>query len=116
MEYAKNVFSTREKEIDGDGFSSQQCQTRFDGSIQTFDLRKPRVPFMSSLVSLLLNPLTPLNPSWDDDDEGRLGLDVVYPLTLCMALGIWLVVARYKKAQYAAIAFDHAPLEVSCCP
>ncbi|KAJ7632158.1 Aldehyde/histidinol dehydrogenase [Roridomyces roridus] len=63
---------------------------------------------MSSLISLFLNPLISLSPSWsgDDDFEGS-GLDIVYPLGLCFALGIWLVVSRYRKAQYAAISFTY---------
>jgi hypothetical protein len=29
----------------------------------------------------------------------------VWPLTIFIALGIWLVVERYQKAQYAAVSF-----------
>ncbi|KAJ6500530.1 meiotic sister-chromatid recombination aldehyde dehydrogenase [Mycena sanguinolenta] len=66
---------------------------------------------MSSLLSLLLNPVISLSPAWSDDADDEGGLDVVWFLTACIALGIWLVVDRYQKAQYAAVAFTHAPLE-----
>ncbi|KAJ7168193.1 Aldehyde/histidinol dehydrogenase [Mycena crocata] len=63
---------------------------------------------MSSLISFFLNPLISLSPSWSDDvDEGR-GFDIIYPLTTFVALGIWLVVKRYQKAQYAAVPFKYA--------
>ncbi|KAJ7702278.1 meiotic sister-chromatid recombination aldehyde dehydrogenase [Mycena rosella] len=68
---------------------------------------------MSSLLSLLLNPLIPLNPWWSDDGEDGRGFDVVYPLTTCVALGIWLVVRRYRIAQYAAVAFDYEPRDAA---
>lgn len=64
---------------------------------------------MSSLLSVLLNPLISLSPSWADDGEDGRGFDVVYPLTTCVALGIWLVVRRYRKAQYAAVSFEYEP-------
>ncbi|KAJ7470256.1 Aldehyde/histidinol dehydrogenase [Mycena latifolia] len=68
---------------------------------------------MSSLLSVLFNPLISLSPSWSDDgDDGR-GFDVVYPLTTCIALGIWLVVRRYRKAQYAAVAFKYDAREAA---
>ncbi|KAF8130467.1 meiotic sister-chromatid recombination aldehyde dehydrogenase [Mycena galopus ATCC 62051] len=65
---------------------------------------------MSSLLSVFFNPLISLNPSWSEDGENEGGLDVVWFLTACIALGIWLVVERYQKAQYAAVAFTHAAL------
>jgi hypothetical protein len=68
---------------------------------------------MSSLLSVLLNPLIPLNPWWSDDGEDNArGFDIIYPLTACVALGIWLVVNRYQKAQYAAVAFEYEPRDV----
>ncbi|KAJ6608610.1 Aldehyde/histidinol dehydrogenase [Mycena sp. CBHHK59/15] len=68
---------------------------------------------MSSLLSLLLNPFISFNPWWSDDDDGQRGIDIVYPLTLCVALGIWLVVRRYQKAQYAAVGFEYEPHEAA---
>ncbi|KAJ7090302.1 Aldehyde/histidinol dehydrogenase [Mycena belliarum] len=63
---------------------------------------------MSSLLSILLNPLISFNPWWaDDGEDGRRGVDVVYVLTTCVAIGIWLVVRRYQKAQYAAVPFKY---------
>ncbi|KAJ7771668.1 meiotic sister-chromatid recombination aldehyde dehydrogenase [Mycena metata] len=68
---------------------------------------------MSSLLSVFLYPLISLNPWFSEDgDDGR-GFDVVWPLTTCVALGIWLVVSRYQKAQYAAVAFVYEPLEAA---
>ncbi|KAJ7739684.1 meiotic sister-chromatid recombination aldehyde dehydrogenase [Mycena maculata] len=61
---------------------------------------------MSSLISVLLNPFISLNPWWSDDgDDHRRGFDIIYPLTTCVAVGIWLVVKRYQKAMYAAVSF-----------
>ncbi|KAJ7929198.1 Aldehyde/histidinol dehydrogenase [Mycena leptocephala] len=62
---------------------------------------------MSSLLSVFLNPLIPLNPWWSEDAENEGGFDIVWPLTIFTALGIWLVVERYQKAQYAAVSFKY---------
>ncbi|KAJ7445680.1 meiotic sister-chromatid recombination aldehyde dehydrogenase [Mycena galericulata] len=68
---------------------------------------------MSSLISLLLNPLISLNLSRSDDGDDSRGFDIIYPLTTCVALGIWLVVKRYQKAQYAAISFLYNSLDAA---
>lgn len=60
---------------------------------------------MTSIVSLILNPLIALNPWWSENDPDQKGIDVLYLLTVFFALGIWLVVRRYQKAQYSAVPF-----------
>ncbi|CAK5279454.1 unnamed protein product [Mycena citricolor] len=61
------------------------------------------------LISFLLNPFISMSPAWSDDDDVGGGFDIVYPLTACIALGIWLVVERYRKAQSAPVVFEWAP-------
>ncbi|KAJ6606472.1 Aldehyde/histidinol dehydrogenase [Mycena vulgaris] len=68
---------------------------------------------MSSLLSVLLNPFISLNPWWNDDGDDARGFDIIYPLTTFVALGIWLVVRRYKKAQYAAVPFTYGPRDAA---
>lgn len=66
-----------------------------------------------SLLSVFLNPLrVSLNPFWSEDRENEGGFDIIWPLMLCTALGIWLVVERYQKTQYGAVAFTYAAPEV----
>jgi len=59
---------------------------------------------MTSLTSLFLHPLLTLHP-WFDDDNEQNGIDVVYPLTLFVGFGIWLVFSRYQKAHNSALPF-----------
>ncbi|GLB35450.1 putative aldehyde dehydrogenase family protein [Lyophyllum shimeji] len=61
---------------------------------------------MNALVSFILHPLIPVNVGYDDDEQT--GIDVVYPLTIFFAFGIWLVVQRYHKMHNSAVPFYHA--------
>ncbi|KAG6836748.1 hypothetical protein H0H93_003824 [Arthromyces matolae] len=56
---------------------------------------------MNAVLSLILHPFIPVNVS-DDDDKG---IDIVYPLTIFFAIGIWLVVRRYHKMHNDPIEF-----------
>jgi acyl-CoA reductase-like NAD-dependent aldehyde dehydrogenase len=58
---------------------------------------------MSSLVALLLKPLSSSSKWEDDDDQGSFA--VFWLLTGCFALGIWLVFDKYQKAHTSAIKF-----------
>ncbi|KAJ7349173.1 Aldehyde/histidinol dehydrogenase [Mycena albidolilacea] len=67
-----------------------------------------------SLLSIFLSPLrVSLNPFWSEDRENEGGFDIIWPLILCIALGIWLVVERYQKAQYGAVAFTYGAPEAA---
>ncbi|KAG6840187.1 hypothetical protein C0991_008351 [Blastosporella zonata] len=57
---------------------------------------------MNAIISFILHPLIPVNVSDDDDQQG---IDVVYPLTIFFALGIWLVVQRYHKMHNSPVKF-----------
>lgn len=64
---------------------------------------------MNALISFILHPLIPVNVGSDDDDQT--GIDVVYPLSIFFAFGIWLVFQRYQKMHNSAVPFDYtAPL------
>jgi len=56
---------------------------------------------MNSLISFVLHPLIPVNVG--EDDEA--GIDVVYPLTIFFAFGIWLVSHRYYMMHNSPVPF-----------
>ncbi|KAG6845707.1 hypothetical protein H0H87_004973 [Tephrocybe sp. NHM501043] len=58
---------------------------------------------MNTVISFILHPLIPVNVSDDDDQEG---IDIVYPLTVFFAIGIWLVVRRYHKMHNSPVEFE----------
>ncbi|KAF8061623.1 Aldehyde/histidinol dehydrogenase [Lyophyllum atratum] len=60
---------------------------------------------MNALISFILHPLIPVNVGSDDDDQR--GIDVVYPLTMFFAFGIWLVFQRYQKMHNSAVPFEY---------
>ncbi|KAG6810295.1 hypothetical protein H0H92_012519 [Tricholoma furcatifolium] len=63
---------------------------------------------MNNIISFILHPLIPVNVSDDDDTKG---IDVVYPLTIFFAIGIWLVMQRYHKMHNSPVPFPFtAPL------
>ncbi|TFK72146.1 ALDH-like protein [Pluteus cervinus] len=65
---------------------------------------------MTSLWSLLMNPLLSVKPYSDDDNE-RGGIDVLWILTIFFGLGIWLVVQRYHRAHNSPLPFEiNAPV------
>lgn len=45
------------------------------------------------------------------------GFSIIWPLTICLALGIWLVVNRYASVRNRAVPFRVTPPEVRfiCC-
>ncbi|KAG6918030.1 hypothetical protein DXG01_016882 [Tephrocybe rancida] len=57
---------------------------------------------MNAIISFILHPLIPVNVSDDDDQKG---IDIVYPLTIFFAFGIWLVVQRYHKMHNSPVEF-----------
>ena len=57
---------------------------------------------MNSLISFVLHPLIPVNVGEDDEATG---IDVIYPLTICFAFGIWLVYHRYNKMHNSPVPF-----------
>ncbi|KAG5732734.1 putative aldehyde dehydrogenase-like protein [Termitomyces sp. T112] len=58
---------------------------------------------MNAVLSLILHPLIPVNISDDDDQHG---IDIVYPLTIFFAIGIWLVIQRYHKMHNDPVPFQ----------
>lgn len=56
---------------------------------------------MNSILSFILKPFITLILSRDDDD----GIDIVYPLSLFFAFGIWLVYDRYQKMHNSPVPF-----------
>ncbi|KAF5386922.1 hypothetical protein D9615_001926 [Tricholomella constricta] len=60
---------------------------------------------MNAIISFILHPLIPVNVGSDDDDQT--GIDVVYPLSLFFAFGIWLVFQRYQKMHNSAVPFSY---------
>lgn len=63
---------------------------------------------MSSLLSSILHPLVQLKFATNDDsddDPDRVGIDPLYPLTVCFAVGIYLVFQRYQTVRYRAVPF-----------
>lgn len=68
---------------------------------------------MPSWRTLILHPLIGLNGWSDEYDSSNSGIDVFYLLTLCFALGLWLVFQRYQKLHNSPVPFGvHIP-EVS---
>ncbi|KAG5647167.1 hypothetical protein DXG03_001122 [Asterophora parasitica] len=67
---------------------------------------------MNAIISFILHPLIPVNVS--DDEEA--GIDVVYPLSLFFAFGIWLVFQRYQKMHNSAVPFEYSAPLVSLSP
>ena len=51
-----------------------------------------------------------------DDYEGGDGAGILYPLTIFLALGVWLVVQRYQSVRNRAVPFRIAPPTVSAPP
>jgi hypothetical protein len=56
---------------------------------------------MNSILSFILKPFITLILSRGDDD----GVDIVYPLSIFFAFGIWLVYDRYQKMHNSPVPF-----------
>jgi hypothetical protein len=56
---------------------------------------------MNLILSFILQPFITLILSREDDD----GLDIVYPLSIFFAIGIWLVYDRYQKMHNSPVPF-----------
>ena len=57
---------------------------------------------MNSILSFILQPFITLILSRDDDS----GIDILYPLSLFFAIGIWLVYDRYQKMHNSPVPFS----------
>jgi hypothetical protein len=64
---------------------------------------------MNSIISFVLHPILPVNVGEDDEPAG---IDVVYPLTIFFAFGIWLVCDRYYRMHNSPVPFNFRVPEV----
>jgi hypothetical protein len=60
---------------------------------------------MDALIDFMNHPFLISSFSRDPDDVSA-GLDPKYPLTLFLALGIWLVYDRWQKMHTSPLPFD----------
>lgn len=63
---------------------------------------------MNSILSFILHPFISLILSRDDDGD----VDIVYPLSIFFAFGIWLVYDRYQKMHNSPVPFVIAAPQV----